>query len=171
MNTQPTREQLALAIGALSSHAIRAKLQSNELTALGRSVAEEELVRRENEGETEPEIEAAAFHAEYESASELLRRPLGWSWGLWLAVTSICVLVVAGFGATARNQADQQFLYVVIIVQALALAGILRAVMAVFSSSSALGVLGKVAVVGALGYVLFALTLCSGMAQHGWGGG
>ena len=171
MNTQPSREQLALAIGALSSHAIRAKLQSNELTALARSVAEEELARREKEGVLEPEPEAAALHAEHESASELLRRPLGWSWGLWLAVLGICVLVVAQFGATARNKADQQFLYAVILVQALALTGIIRTVIAVFSPSSTLGVLGKLAVVGALGFVLFGLTLCSVIAQHGWGGG
>ena len=171
MNAHPSREQLAIAIGALSSHAIRAKLQSGELTPLGRSVAEEELARREKEGVPELEPEPAALHAERESPSEPLRRPLGWSWGAWLVVTGICFLVVAQFGATARNKADQQFLYGVILIQALALTGVMRTVAALFSSSSALGVIGKLVVVGALGFVLFALTLCSGMAQHGWGGG
>jgi len=86
-------------------------------------------------------------------------------------VVSVCVLIVAWFGTTARNKGDQWFLYAVILFQALVLAGILRAAAAVFSSSSALGVLGKILAIGALGYVLFALTVCSTMAQHGWSGG
>ena len=171
MTTQPSREQLSIAIGALSSESIRAKLRGNELTVLGRSVAEEELTRRDQAGSSEVTPSAPDIYEERESASEFLQRPLGWSWVQWLAVTGVCVLIVALFGTTARNKADQSFLYAVILVQSLALAGIIRAVTAIFSSSPVHGVLTKILAVGALGFVLFALTLCSGMAQHGWGGG
>jgi len=171
MVTQPSREQLAVAIAALSSEAIRSKLQSNELTALGKAVAEAELARRAREGEPAVESAAENFGEAHYETSEFLRRPLGWSWGQWFVATGLCIMIVSLFGTTARNKADQSFLYAVILIQAVALAGIVRAVSSIFASSSTLGVLGKIAAVGILCFVLAALTLCSGMAQHGWGGG
>jgi hypothetical protein len=171
MNAQPSREQLSIAIGALSSESIRAKLQDHELTALARAVAEEELARRENEGEPETPPMVAALEDSPWFSSDLLQRPLGWSWGRWLAVTAVCVLIVASLGATARNKSDQSFLYGVILIQGIVVAGIVRAMTAVLNASSALGVLGRVAAIGVLAFVLLGLTLCSSLAQHGWGGG
>lgn len=171
MATLPSREQLEIAIGALSTDSIRARLQSGAMTELGRAVAEEELARREREGEPPAEAEPPPALFDTEATNDFFERPFGWSWLQWLAVFGFCFLVVLSFGATARNKADQGFLVAVILVQALALAGILRAVAAIFFSSSALGLLGKLLAIAALGFVLFALTLCSAMAQHGWGGG
>ncbi|MGH8582112.1 MAG: hypothetical protein ACREWG_04850 [Gammaproteobacteria bacterium] len=171
MATPPSREQLAIAMGALSTESIRSKFQSGELTEQGQSVAEEELARRAREGEppAEPQFSPALFDST--PVYNIFERPFGWSWGQWLAVVGFCFLVVISFGVTAKNAVDQVFLLAVILLQAIALAGILRAIAAIFFSSSALGVFGKLVAILALGAILFALTVCSVIAQHGWGGG
>jgi hypothetical protein len=171
MATPPSRERLAVAIGALSTDAIRTKLQSGELTEDGRSVAEAELARREGEGELLSAPARTTAPTDLEVFRDFLARPLGWSWARWIVLIAACFLLVRSFGATPQNKGDEGFLLGVIGLQAVALAGIVRTVVAVFSRSSALRLLGKLAAIVVLGYVLFGLTVCSQMAQHGWLGG
>lgn len=71
--------------------------------------------------------------------------------------------------ATAKNRNDQNFLYGVILFQGIALAGIVRAIAAMFVSSATREALGKLAVILALAAVLLLLTFCSEFIQHGWG--
>jgi hypothetical protein len=166
-----SREQLAIAIGAMGTQRIRARLASGEMTELGMAVAQEELARREREGELPEPMDMPEPMADLTPLGDFLKTPLGWSWGQWAVVVGFCVLLILPFGVTARNKGDQVFLYAVILIQALALAGIIRTIAAIFFSSSALGALGKLVAIVALGVVLFALTVCSEMARHGWGGG
>ena len=97
------------------------------------------------------------------------RRPFGWSWAQWFVVVGFCALVIGLFGASAKNRNDQGFLFGVILFQAIVLAGVVRAIGAMFLSSPTVGVLGRLAVILVLGVVLFLLTVCSNLAQHGWG--
>ena len=97
------------------------------------------------------------------------QRPFGWSWARWFVVAACCALVIGSFAATAKNRNDQNFLYGVILFQGIALAGIVRAIAAMFVSSATLEALGKLAVILALAAVLLLLTFCSEFIQHGWG--
>jgi hypothetical protein len=81
------------------------------------------------------------------------------------------VLIVASFGTHAKQKADQTFLYGVVLLQSLCLAGILRSVSSIFTSSLSLGLLGKLLAAGMLAFAIAGLTLCSTLAQSGWGGG
>lgn len=97
------------------------------------------------------------------------RRPFGWSWAQWFVVVACCALLIGSFAATAKNRNDQGFLYGVILFQAVALAGIVRAIGAMFFSSAPLGVFSRLAVILVLGVVLLSLTYCSEFIQRGWG--
>jgi hypothetical protein len=153
-------------------HALEAKLASGELTAAAQVIATEELKRRDQEGEPieQPEIKTIDKHvrsAERPSVESLT----GWSASAWAIAFVLALLIMAIFGTTAKNKADQSFLYGVIVLQAALLAGLFRVVGSVFSSTSSLGVLGKVVAVGAICFALFALTMCSVISQSGWKGG
>jgi hypothetical protein len=171
MNT-PSAEQLARAMRTMPRHSLEAKMASGELTALGRTVAAEELSRRDKEGEPTQDATtefAGGDAAESATAPEVAGD--GWSKVTWLVAFGIALLVILAFGSTARNKADQSFLYAVIIVQASILAGLFRVLASIFSSRSSLSWAGKLVAVGGMSFALFALTLCSGMAQTGWRGG
>jgi hypothetical protein len=169
----PSRDQLSAAIRKLDSATIRGKLAAGELTPLARSVAEEILVERERDG---TEVAPVKSHPPEEDpvavmAADFARKPFGWSWGAWAVATLVFVPIVASFGSHARNPGDQAFLYAVILLQSLILAGILRGLASVFTSSGSLGLLGKVFAVGVLLFAMGALTVCSLFAQSGWRGG
>jgi hypothetical protein len=120
--------------------------------------------------------ESQSVAAEFSSVAQekpplvaLARRPFGWSWAQWFVVVACCALLIGSFAATPKNRNDQEFLYGVILFQALALAGIVRATGAMFLSSPTLGVFGRLAVILVLGAVLLLLTFCSEFIQRGWG--
>ena len=169
----PSAKQIAAAMQRLDSATLRGRLASGELTETGRALAQELLRQREQEGNEEPAVASESLPvAPLENAIlEFGRRPFGWSWGNWVVAILLCVMVVASFGTHARQRTDQTFLYGVIFLQSLLLAGILRAVSSIFTSSLSLGLLGKIIAVGLLCYVIGLLTICSTLAQSGWGGG
>jgi hypothetical protein len=170
----PGREQLADTFRGLSTAVIRGKLDSGELTAVARAVAEAELSRRARDGEDVSSTVEPDPHAPVDPNGEILdflAAPFGWTWTRWLVLLTLGVIIVSRFGTSARNPGDQGFLYGVIFVQAALLTGIVRAVAAVFRYTSLLGLVGKVLAIGLLGYALFGLVVCSIMAQGGWRGG
>ncbi len=168
----PSAEQLARAMRAMPRQSLEAKLASGELTALATTIATEELSRRDKDGE--PLQESPPGFAEKqssESTEDLAPTGEGWSMLTWLVAFCIALIIIMTFGSTARNKADQSFLYGLIFIQASILSALFRVVASLFSSESTLSPAGKLLAVGALCFALFALTLCSGMAQTGWKGG
>lgn len=172
----PSADQLRKTYSELEIEFIRARIASGELTDAALVVAREELQRRglaETQAAAEmpspPEVSTELEVLEY--IRDFLYEPFGWSWGIWIVVFVVCLLLVASFGITARQQNDQLFLYAVVGIQAAALSGVVRAFAAVFSFNTVAGTLGKIIAIGVLGVVLFALTVCSELAKHGWGGG
>jgi hypothetical protein len=172
----PSADQLRKTYSELGTEFIHTRIASGELTETALAVAKEELQRR---GLAEPPVAAEiptppAASTELEVVEyilDFLYEPFGWSWGIWIVVFVVCLLLVASFGITARQQTDQIFLYAVVVIQAAALSGVVRAFAAVFSFNSVAGTLGKIIAIGVLGVVIFALTVCSELAKHGWGGG
>jgi hypothetical protein len=169
--TLPSHEQLTRAMAAMPRHALEAKLASGELTAVAQAIAMEELKRRDQEGEP-LELAQVGPHDRVRSAESPSSESItGWSASAWAIAFGLSLLVVLFFGSTAKNKADQSFLYGVIVVQAALLAGLSRVVVSVFSSSRSLGLLGKFLAGGAICFALFALTMCSAISQSGWKGG
>ena len=136
-------------------------------------IAEELLVQRDREGSEEPIIDDRPSQDDplLNATADFLREPFGWNWIRWTAAVFICILIVASFGTHARQGNDQLFLYVVILAQSLILAGILRTIGGIFTSSLSLGILGKALAIGILLFALGTLSVCSMFAQTGWGGG
>ena len=120
----------------------------------------------------EPEASATDPHSVAPNRSApvaFLRRPFGWSWARWLVVIGVCALVIGLFSGSAKSRHDQSFLYGVILFQGIVLATVVRAIEAMFHASSTAGVFGRLAIILALGVVMFGLTVCSQIAQHGFG--
>jgi hypothetical protein len=91
-----------------------------------------------------------------------------WKWPLAFLIAFIAA---ASLGTTARNKADQPFLYVIIGLQTLFAGLLLVLLLALFNWRSALGFLGKLVAIAALVVVLAGLTLCSQMVTQPWGFG
>jgi len=152
-------------------HALEAKLASGELTAVARGIAMEELKRRDQEGEP-GELAQIGPHDHVPSGEMPSSKSLtGWSVSAWAIAFGLSLLVVLAFGSSAKNKADQSFLYGVIVVQAALLAGLSRIVISFFGSSTPMGLLARFLAGGAICFALFALTMCSIISQSGWGGG
>jgi hypothetical protein len=168
-----SRDQIAAAMQKLDSATLRGKLATGELTEMAKGLAEEILNQRELDGSKEPAIVAIPDENDPldDAILDFVRRPFGWSWISWILAMLPCLVVVASFGTHAKNAADQSFLYGVIILQSLFLAGILRVIASIFKSSLSLGILGKLIAVGLLFFAIGTLTVCSTLAQSGWGGG
>jgi hypothetical protein len=168
-----SRDQIATAMRKLDSATLRGKLATGELTEMAKGLAEEILSERQRDGVEEPVGEVASTRVDPldDAVVDFVRRPFGWGWITWLAVLLVCVLIVASFGTHAKQKADQTFLYGVVLLQSLCLAGILRSVSSIFTSSLSLGLLGKLLAAGMLAFAIAGLTLCSTLAQSGWGGG
>jgi hypothetical protein len=157
-----SRDQIAAAMWKLDSATLRGKLASGKLTGMAKGLAEDILSQRQREGKEDPLDDAIL---------DFVRRPFGWSWVSWSVALLICLPVVASFGTHARQKGDQAVLYGIILLQSLLLAGILKTISSIFTSSLSLGLLGKLIAVGLLAFTIGALTLCSMFAQSGWGGG
>lgn len=168
-----SRDQIAAAMRKLDSATLRGKLATGELTEMAKGLAEEILNERQRDRAEEPVGEVTPTHVDPldEAIVDFVRKPFGWDWITWLAVLLVCVMVVASFGTHAKLKADQTFLYGVILLQSLCLAGILRSISSIFTSSLSLGLLGKLLAAGMLAFAIAGLTLCSALAQSGWGGG
>lgn len=168
-----SRDQIAAAMRKLDSATLRGKLATGELTEMAKGLAEEILGERQRDGVEEPVREVSSPRADSldDAIVDFVRRPFGWSWITWLAVLLVCVLVVASFGTHSKQKADQTFLYGVILLQSLCLAGILRSISSIFNSSLSLGLWGKLLAAGMLAFAIAGLTVCSTLAQSGWGGG
>ena len=166
-------DQIAAAMRRLDSATLRGKLATGELTEMAKGLAEEVLSERQRDGleETAGEVSSIQVDPLDDAIVDFVRRPFGWSWITWLAVLVACVLVVASFGTHAKLKADQTFLHGVILLQSVCLAGILRCISSIFTSSLSLGLLGKLLAAGMLAFAIAGLTLCSVLAQSGWGGG
>ena len=168
-----SRDQIASAMRKLDSATIRGKIATGELTQGAAEIAEELLVQRDREGSEEPIIDDRPSQDDpiLNATADFFREPFGWSWIKWTAAVFICIPIVASFGTHARQENDQTFLYFVILAQSLILAGILRTIGGIFTSALSLGILGKALAIGILLYALGALSVCSILAQSGWGGG
>jgi hypothetical protein len=157
----------------LDSATLRGKLASGDLTEMATGLAEEILRERERGALEEPgnEVPSVRNDRADDALVDFVREPFGWSWLVWCFVVLFCLLVVASFGTQARQSGDQTFLYGVIMLQSLLLAGIFRAVSSILTSSMSLGILGKLVVIGVFVFAIGGLTMCSVLAQSGWRGG
>jgi len=167
----PSADQLRQPYRELQTEFIRDRIASGQLSDTALTIANEELQRRGAATEPMAPFATDAGDDHSDAVRDFLSEPFGWTWRMWLAVFVLCFLVVASFGVKARQQGDQAFLYGVIVVQAVALSGVIRTVVAVFRFSSFASTFVKLAAICALGVVLFGLTVCSELARHGWRGG
>jgi hypothetical protein len=168
-----SRDQVIAAMRKLDSATLRGKLATGELTEIARGLAEDILSERERGG-TEGnvrEVSPAQTGPIDDAVMDFVRQPFGWSFTGWLVALLVCLPIVASFGTHAKQQGDQAFLYGVILLQSIFLAGILRVISSIFTSSLSLGLLAKLVAVGVLIFAIGGLTLCSTLAQSGWGGG
>jgi len=92
----------------------------------------------------------------------------GWPLWVWALAFAIALIVALSPGTAVKSRADQQFLYVVIVLQALVGVFIVRVLFAIFRWNSTLGFIGKLFAVALLCSVLFLLTVCSSMSRTGW---
>lgn len=108
--------------------------------------------------------------ADPETFSDAESAPVGWSFWQWGLTFWLVFFVVLAGGTKAHNSNDQNFLYVVIALQALIGTVLVRTVLGIFSSRRVSRILFKIALALLLCVPLFGLTLCSSFAQSRWGG-
>ena len=161
---------LRVTVRDLDSDFIRKKLASDELTETARAIAIEELDRRQHHSQDEAiaRITPTEIDEHHVSPTESTH---GWGFLQWLILFVLCLSVVLAFGTETKNKIDQSFLYGVIFIQSLALTGVVRTFIAVFSSKGLSSIIVKIIAICMLCGILLSLSVCSLLAQHGWGGG
>lgn len=94
----------------------------------------------------------------------------GWSFWQWAITFCLVFFVVQTGGTKTHNPNDQNFLYVVIALQTLIGAVLVRVFLGIFSNRRVSSIFFKIILALALCVPLFGLSMCSYMAQHRWGG-
>ena len=99
----------------------------------------------------------------------------GWPLWAWALVFTVSMVVALSFGTKPKielsasvNESNQNFLWVVMVLQAAVSTFLVCVFMAIFSWKSALGVFGRLIAIALLCVVLFLLTVCASMTRTGW---
>lgn len=168
----PDAEELARTFRERSSDWLRNQLALGTLTSDAATAAFEELERR---GETSSAPVSGGDEESIQDSTSSVRDDVPstkstWPWWAWPVTFLGAFVLVACFGVKAHGAENQEFLWWVIFLQAFVLTLAVFGIASFAKARSTSGVIGRLFMLALLAVMLFGLSLCSSLAQTGWGG-